>query len=389
MTAELLVFNARGAEGEPVALLSRDGRIAAIGAKVEAPAQVERFDAGGLLLLPGLVEGHVHLDKTLLGLPFIPHTPGSTIGERIAAERALRRTVALSVEERGARLIERLSGFGTTALRSHVDIDAEAKLSGLHALLRLKERYARLIDMQIVAFPQSGVLREPGVRDLLDAAAREGADLVGGLDPQGVDGDAEAHLDAIFAVAERRGRGLDIHLHDRGALGARELQMIGERTQALGLQGRVAASHAFCLGELDDAVFDATASLLARAGVAIMTTAPGPVPMPPVKRLQAAGVRVFSGSDNIRDAWSPFGNGDLIERAAIVCDRQDFRADADLALAFDLVTKHAAAATGLGGGGLAIGERADFLLTDAGAIAEAVASRPSRRIVFKRGLRVA
>jgi cytosine/adenosine deaminase-related metal-dependent hydrolase len=183
--------------------------------------------------------------------------------------------------------------------------------------------------------------------------------------------------------------GLDIHLHDRGPLGARELQMIAERTEALGLGGRVAVSHAFCLGELDEALFATTAAALARAGVAIMTTAPGPVPAPPVKRLQGAGVRVFSGSDNIRDAWSPFGNGDLIERAAIVCERHDFRADPDLALAFALVTRDAAAATGLGSGRLAVGESADFVALKAASVAEAVATRPSSRMVFKRGARVA
>jgi cytosine/creatinine deaminase len=379
----LIVVNARAPDGAPTEVHIADGRL------VERAQDAERFDAGGRLVLPGLVEGHVHLDKTLIGLPFQPHIPGDTIAARIAAERRLRRSVPLSVEARGGLLIERLSAQGTTALRSHVDVDAEARLSGLEALLKLKQRYAHLVDMQIVAFPQSGILREPGVADLLDAAAREGADLVGGLDPQGIDGDAKAHLDVVFGVAERRGVGVDIHLHDRGEMGARELQMIAEHAAALGLAGRVAVSHAFCLGELDDALFEATASALARAGVAIMTTAPGPVPMPPVKRLQAAGVRVFSGSDNIRDAWSPFGNGDLIERAGIVCDRQDFRADADLALAFRLVTEDAAGATGLPGGRLAPGASADFLLVEAGSLAEAVASRPRERIVFKRGRRVA
>lgn len=379
----LVVFNARASDGAPAELHIRDGRF------VDKAEAAERFDAGGRLALPGLVEGHVHLDKTLIGLPFVPHIPGDTIAARIAAERQLRRSLPLSVEARGGLLIERLSAYGTTALRSHVDIDAEVGLSGLEALLRLKERYARLVDMQIVAFPQSGVLRETGVADLLDAAVREGADLVGGLDPASIDGDAKAHLDVVFGVAERRGAGVDIHLHDRGALGARELQMIAERTAALGLAGRVAVSHAFCLGELDDILFGETALALAQAGVAIMTTAPGPVPMPPVKRLRAAGVRVFSGSDNIRDAWSPFGNGDLIERAGIVCDRQDFRADADIALALALVTEEAAAAAGLPGGALALGGSADFLLVEAGSVAEAVASRPRERMVFKRGLRVA
>ena len=389
MSASLILTNARLADGATASLRVVDGRIAELGAKItDSDPEAERYDAGGRLLLPGLVEGHVHLDKTLIGTPFIPHIRGETIASRIAAERAVRRTVLLPIEARGGRLIEQLSAYGTTALRTHVDIDADARLFGLEAVLRLKQRYARLVDIQIVAFPQSGILRAPSVAALLDAAVREGADLVGGLDPQGIDGDAKGHLDAVFGVAEKRGVGVDIHLHDRGALGASELQMIAERTAALGLAGKVAVSHAFCLGELDEALFAATAAALARAGVAIMTTGPGPVPMPPIKRLQAAGVNVFSGSDNIRDAWSPFGNGDLIERAGLICDRQDFRANTDLELAFGLVTENAALATGLGSSRLAKGESADFLLVEASSIAETVAARPIRREVFKRGVRV-
>jgi cytosine deaminase len=389
MSASLILTNARMPNGSKASVRVIDGIVAELGDKItETDPEIERYDAGGRLLLPGLIEGHVHLDKTLMGAPFIPHIRGETIARRIAAERALRSRAPLSIEARGGRLIERLSAQGTTALRTHVDIDADAQLFGLEAVLRLKQRYARLVDIQIVAFPQSGILREPGVADLLDAAVREGADLVGGLDPEGIDGDAKAHLDVVFGVAERRGVGVDIHLHDRGVLGASELQMIAERTAALGLGGKVAVSHAFCLGELDEALFAATAEALARAGVAIMTTAPGPVPMPPIKRLQATGVNVFSGSDNIRDAWSPFGNGDLIERAGLICDRQDFRANDDLELAFRLVTESAALSTGLGPARLAKGESADFLLVEALSIAETVAARPIKREVFKRGVRV-
>lgn len=390
MSSSVVITNARASNGAAIEALVVDGRIAGLGpnAAAGAPPDAVRHDAGGRLLAPGLIEGHVHLDKTLIGLPFIPHIPGDTIASRIAAERALRRSHPLSVETRGGLLIQKLSAYGTTALRTHVDINSEARLSGLEAVVKLKQDYARLVDTQIVAFPQSGILREPGAAELLDAAVREGAELVGGLDPQGIDGDAKAHLDIVFDIAQRRGVGVDIHLHDRGALGARELRMIAERTAALGLAGKVAVSHAFCLGELDDVEFGATASALARAGVSIMTTGPGPVPMPPIKRLRGEGVRVFGGSDNIRDAWSPFGTGDLIERAAKICDRQDFRADADLELAFRLVTEEASAATGLGPGRLALGESADFLLLEAGSIAEAVAVSPPGRVVFKRGARV-
>ena len=255
------------------------------------------------------------------------------------------------------RLIEQVVGYGTIALRTHVDIDLQVKLEGLHALLKVREQVRDLLDIQIVAFPQSGVMIEPGVADLLDAAISEGADLVGGLDPAGIDDDVKGQLDTIFGVAEKHGVGLDIHLHDFGPLGCSELREISARTEAAGLTGKVAVSHAFALGTVDDTEFGRTADALARAGVAIMTNGPGPVPMPPVKRLRAAGVTVFAGSDNIRDAWSPYGNGDMLERAALIGYRQDFRADEDLALALDLATHAPAKVLGLKDYGLARGMR--------------------------------
>ncbi|MEJ8473723.1 amidohydrolase family protein [Roseibium algae] len=385
MRAELLIENIRFPDGTSGAVAVSQGRIQSLGPEVLAASR--SFDGEGALILPGLVDGHVHLDKTLIGLPFIPHIPGDTVGKRIEAEKHLRRTIDVPVETRGALLIEKLSAQGTVALRSHVDIDTEIGLMGLEAELALKERYRHLMDIQIVAFPQSGILRDPGTADLLNAAIEAGADLVGGLDPAGIDGDVSGHLDIVFDIAGKHGVGIDLHLHDAGALGAFELRQIAERTLALGLNGRVAVSHAFCLGELDAFDFDLTASLLAKADIAIMTTAPGPVPMPPVKPLQAAGVRVFSGSDNIRDAWSPFGNGDLLERAAIVCDRQDYRSDEDLELAFALVSDAPSQVIGRPSG-MTVGAPADFILLPVRSIGEAVAERPAKRTVFKRGVNV-
>ncbi len=198
------------------------------------------------------------------------------------------------------------------------------------------------------------------------------------------------HLDAIFAVASKYGVGLDIHLHDGGALGAFELRQIADRTVALGLEGKVVVSHAFCLGELGDADFGRTAAVLARSGVAIMTSAPGPVPMPPVKRLAAAGVRCFCASDNIRDAWSPFGNGDMLERVGILCDRQDLRSDEDLAAAFRLATQALKPRSSAAPSAHSrLYSPADFNILPAASLAEAVAARPLDRTVFRGGAIIA
>jgi cytosine deaminase len=223
----------------------------------------------------------------------------------------------------------------------------------------------------------------------LDAAIAEGADLLGGLDPVGIDGDLDGHLDALFAIAERRGVGIDIHLHDSGETGIAQLTAIAQRTEAAGLNGRVAVSHAFALGSVPTDVAERTADLLAEAGVAIMSHGPGSATIPPLKLLRDHGVEVFGGSDNIRDAWSPFGNGDMLERAMMIGYRANFRHDDELALAFDMVTAAAARVLGIVPYGIELGAPADFVVVEAGSLAEAVAARPRRKLVIKAGRIVA
>ena len=391
MSATLVVFNARNFQGEAVDIVIADRAIAAIGpaAGEGVSSEKPRIDARGGLVLPALVDGHVHLDKTLIGMPFIPHIPGGTVAERIRAEKALRRSLPLPVSVRGGKLLEKMAAFGTVACRSHADIDTEVGLAGLEAILALKQSHGHLVDIQTVAFPQSGVLADPGTADLLEQAVKAGADLIGGLDPAGIDDDITGHLDAIFAIAGRHGVGVDLHLHDQGALGAFEIRQIAKRAIAHGLQGKCTVSHAFCLGAIDDVDFGQTAEALARADVAIMTTGPGNTPMPPIKRLKAAGVRVFSGNDNIRDAWSPLGSGDLLERAGILCDRQNFRADADLEHAFALVSTLSAQVLGRNAKAPEKSAPADFIILPVASVAEAVASKPLDRMVFKGGVMIA
>ena len=376
-------------DGRRVDVRIADGRIAAIEPAGGGPAGETAIDLGGRLLAPAFVDGHIHLDKTLLGLDWQPHLPGDSVAERIAAEKRLRAGLAMPLAARASRLIEQVVAFGTTRLRCHIDVDPAIGLSGVHALIELRERYRALIDIQLVAFPQSGILAAPGTAELLEAAVADGADLVGGLDPAGIDGDVGGHLDTVFAIAERRGAGIDIHLHDFGRLGSFELRQIAARTIAAGLQGRVAVSHAFALGMIDDMEFAVTADALAAGGIAIMTNGPGPVAMPPIKRLMAHGVTVFAGSDNIRDAWSPYGNGDMLERAMLIGWRSGFLSDEDLRLAFAMAATIAAQATGMPGHRLEPGAPADLVALEAPHVPAAVVGRPARRLVFKGGRLVA
>jgi len=356
------------------------GRIQAITPAAGRPGGI---DLGGALLLPALVDGHVHLDKTLWGLPWRPNSGAANVAGRVENERLHRRDLP-PVQQRGAALLRQMIACGTTALRTHTDVDDAYGLANFHATMELVASFKGQADIQVVAFPQSGIVTRPGVADLLAEALREGADLVGGLDPASIDGDAKAHLDVVFGLAQRFDRGIDIHLHDRDPGGNAQLRDIAARTIAIGMQHRVTVSHAFSLGTPDENDFAATADALATAGVHILTSSPSAGPVPPVLALRARGVVIHAGSDNIRDLWSPFGNGDMLERAFLVALRQGFRADEDIAVALSLCGD--AAALGLPARRIAVGMPADLMAVECETLSEAVARRPPRKLVMKAGV---
>lgn len=384
----MIIRNVRVNAQDPIDIAIRDGRIAAISANLRAE-DPDIVDGRGMLVLPPFVETHIHLDKILWGLPWTPNCSGPTLKDMIENEKRIRCTLEASVEQRAGNLIRQCVAMGSTFIRSHVDIDPDYGLSNLHGVMAARERHRHAIDIEIVAFPQVGVLRRPGTAELLDAAIAEGAAVVGGLDPAGIDGDPVGQLDIIFSTADRRGAKVDIHLHDLGELGLYELQQICERTRALGLGGRVTVSHAFCLGTARTDRLHAAAEELARAGVSIITAAPGDLAMPPVDVLRAAGVRVACGSDAIRDTWTPFGNGDMLERAMLVAYRAGYRKDEQLESTLDMATTEAAALVGISDYGLKVGAEGSLVLLAAETRAEAVVSRPRERIVIKKGKVVA
>ena len=371
--------------------LLKDGRISDLavsdGQFVEPAslaANTDIIDLAGLLVLPAFVEGHIHLDKSFVGDEWRPHRPAERLGERLVIEKQLLAN-ALPVTDRAHALLAQAHGFGTVAVRSHVDVDASLGLDNLHAVMAACEPWRDRVDVEIVAFPQAGILASPGTADLLDAAVREGARVVGGLDPLEFDGDADAHLDVVFGVAERHGVKIDIHLHEPGRQGIEQLRRIAARTIAVGMQSKVVVSHAYALGDVGPDEAARTADILADAGVAIMTNAPGDRAFPPVKLLRGAGVRVFAGNDNIRDAWWPYGDADMLGRAMMIGYRSGFFTDADLATALDMATTDAASVLGLRRYGLAIGDEATFLIVDAENAASAVAAPPRDRRLIQQG----
>jgi cytosine deaminase len=336
-------------------------------------------------VLPGLVEAHCHLDKTLFGRPWVSHLAEDTLAARIAHD--LRRRTELGLPDPAAMraLVDAMTAAGTTTLRTHTDVDPDVGLRGVAAVAALATEVADRVDVEQVAFPQHGLLSLPGTAELLGEALDAGASVVGGLDP-GAEGDARRYLDVVLDLAVRHDVPVDLHLHTHGAEGLREIELLAEMTAALGLQGRVVASHCYVFGDLDDVAAGRLAERLADAGIAVVTAAPYSFPVPPLRLLAAAGVVTGIGHDGIRDLWGPYGTGDLLERARHVAYRSGFRRDEDVELVL------AAATTGgrrlLTGDerGVEPGAAADLVVVPATCPAEAVVLVPERRAVVKGGV---
>lgn len=387
--ADLLLTNVRTPQGEAVDVLVRGGRILQVGPGLEADSAVAREDGGGALLLPAFIEGHTHLDKTTWGSAWYVNKVGPSLTDRIDNERKWRADTGHDAASHSRALALAFLRAGATRIRTHVDIDTEAGLKHLDGVHATRQELAGRVEIQTVAFPQSGLLARPGTAELLDRALAGGADVLGGLDPCAIDRDPVKSLDVLFGLADRHGKPLDIHLHEPGELGAFTLELILDRIQALDMKGKVVISHAFCLGGVDARRLDGLLRRLALLDVALLTTAPASRPVPAVRACREAGVTIFGGNDGIRDTWTPYGSPDMLERAALIGLRNDLRRDDEIEWAFDCVTGAAARACGFADYGLAPGARADFVLVDAGCIAQAVVQRPPRRLVVSGGKVVA
>ena len=386
-TDSALLAKVRLADGRHVDIRMAEGVIEAIGPTLDAEG-ARVIDGGGLLALPGMFDGHVHLDKTLTGLPWFPYPAGPGRASRIATERGLRAQFPPPAE-RASNLVRKAIAAGTTAFRSHADIGPDIGVRHVEALLEVKAAFSHAADFQIVAFPQYGVLAAPGTFELMDEALGMGADVVGGIDPIVQDGDLDGQLDLLFRLAEKHGVGIDPHIHHPGEHGLREIAALAERTRAAGMEGRVTVSHGFCLGACPDDVFERLAGAMAEAGMSLVTHGGGASPLPPVKKLRERGVEVFIGNDDVRDTWAPYGDGDLLIRAMLLSWRSGYRADEDLAVAFDCASAAARRVFGHDDRGIAGGAPADLFTVHAETLGEAVAQHPPRGRVFKAGRLVA
>ncbi|MEU6657893.1 amidohydrolase [Streptomyces sp. NPDC046821] len=397
-----LIRNVRPWGGEPSDIHIADGRITRITriepstatpphepASEPAVSGTGEVDGRGLLALPGLVNVHAHVDKTWWGGPWVsyqgdPSTPG-----RIAYEREHRDALGIPGVEFTAASLREFVRHGTTALRTHVDVDLGLGLRGIEVVREALDGLGGAIEAQIVAFPQDGVLRRPGVVELLEKAAKAGAHYIGGLDPATIDRDPAGQLDAVFAVAERHGVGVDVHLHDGGELGAFQIELIVERTLRAGLQGKVTVAHGFAVGQVPPGRQQELVAAMGEAGVTMSTVAPLEPPPLPIAALKEAGVVVGLGTDGVRDLWTPYGTGDLLAVATTMARLSRRRDDGGLEAVARMATSDAAGLVGRDVHDLVAGARADVVLVDAENIPDTVTRAPERALVVSGGRVVA
>jgi cytosine deaminase len=278
-----------------------------------------------------------------------------------------------------------LVAHGATHIRSHVDIDPTHGLSIVEGIWETREKLRGIIDIEIVAFPQSGVVVMPGTAELLDEALRQGCEVLGGIDPCGIDRDPKGQLDTIFALAVKHQRPIDIHLHEIGDLGAFTMELIFERIRANGMRGKVAISHAFALGMNDYLRVGKLIDELAALDVAILTTGAPSATVPSVMRLKEAGIRVGGGCDGIRDTWGPWGQPDMLDRAKIIGMKNGLRKDRELEHVLHIVSQGGADVMQIEGYGLQTGCTADLTLLTGETLAHAVVDVAPRPLVIKGG----
>ena len=380
-------------------LIGAGGRIERIAARIDAPAGARVAELGGRLVVPGLIDAHQHLDKTRT-LRAVKNPLGTLEG---AIAEFARYATTMSVEDilpRAERTLAACLERGTVAIRSHANVDPEAKLRGVEALVALRERWRDRLRVQVAPFLTGGATKVGApAREWMEDALRMGGDIVS-ANPTHAERPAEL-LDMLFEVAERHGKPIDVHLDEHLDAARVHFHALIERTRAHGMAGKVVASHCAALSALD--VGDAARVIdgFASAGIGVVTlpaanlflqgrgaTKLAPRGLTRVHELVAAGVTVAAGSDNIQDPFVPTGSGDLLEigRWALLAGHLGSN---DLPRAYEMITSAPAKLLGFEDYGVRVGARADLLISDAADAADLMASGPLKRCVLVNGRVVA
>lgn len=361
------------------------------------------IDAAGRLCIPGFVEPHIHLDKVLLA-ESVPVNRSGSLSEAIEILGERKATYdAAEIAERAGRIVTLAITNGVTRMRTHIDVDSVCGLIPLEALLEVRERYSEAIDLQIVAFPQLGILNDRGTERLLRQAMERGADVIGGM-PFNEAGPAESreHIRVAFEIARTHDTDVDMHIDETDDPDARTLEMLCDATIENGWQGRVTAGHTCALAAYPKDYADHVIDLVAQADIHIITNPatnlmlqgrdddhPKRRGITRVKELLARGVNVSFGQDNLRDMFYPFGRDDPLELALLTAHAAHMSQPDEIEAVFAMATVNGARVLGLSDYGTDPGCAGDLVVLDARSAAEAITGKTDRIYVIKRGRVVA
>jgi cytosine deaminase len=359
--------------------------------EVEAP----ELNAGNCLVTSGLIETHIHLDKTCIldRCRIEEGTVAEAVRETAAAKRSF---TAEDVYARGRRTLERCIAQGTMRMRTHVELDPGIGMIGFDAVAQLARDYAWAMDIELCVFPQEGLTNYPGTEELLIEGLRRGARTIGAA-PY-FDSDPRGQIDRIFAIAREFDAEIDMHLDLAETTQGMQIEYVCRKTEEFGWGGRVAVGHVTQMSLLPSARFGAIAAQLARAGVAV-TILPstdlhlmgrshdhavprGVVPAEPLRR---AGVTCSISTNNVLNPFTPYGDGSLIRMANLYANVCHVSRPADLAGCLDMITGAAARLMRLEDYGIAVGGPADLVCLDAPNPADAIATLAQPLWGIKRG----
>jgi len=400
---DLLVTNANLPDGRTgMSIAVQNGRIVEIAPRIDATSTQQVVDAAGLLVTPHFVDPHFHMDATLsYGLPRV--NASGTLLEGITVWGELKpHLTADALIERALTYCDWAVAKGLLAIRSHVD-SSDPSLLAVDALLDVKRRVAPYLDLQLVAFPQDGVLRAPGGVENLKRALDKGVDVVGGIPHfERTMSDGAASVKLLCEIAAERGKLVDMHCDESDDPLSRHIETLAYETQRLGLQGRVTGSHCTSMHSMDNYYVSKLLPLIAESGVSVIAnplinitlqgrhdTYPKRRGMTRVPELMAAGVNVAFGHDCVMDPWYSLGSGDMLEVAHMGLHVAQMTGQDGMRRCFDAVTTNAAKVMHLEGYGVEVGCDASFVLLQARDPIEAIRLRATRLKVFRKGKLVA
>jgi cytosine deaminase len=395
---DLIIRKACFLEGDPLRVADigvRGGSIVAIEPDLKADAQ--ELDAADCLVVPGMIETHIHLDKTCI-LDRCRIEEG-TVAEAVRQTAAAKRDFTVEdVYARGRKTLERCISHGTMHMRTHVELDPGIGMIGFEAIEQLARDYAWALDVELCVFPQEGLTNNPGTEELLIEGLRRGARTIGAV-PY-FDTDPRAQIDRIFAIARDFDAEIDMHLDLAETTQGMQIEYVCRKTEEFGWGGRVAVGHVTQMSLLPLERFAAIAAKLASAGVAV-TVLPStdlhlmgrshdhavPRGVVPVEPLRSAGVTCSISTNNVLNPFTPYGDGSLIRMANLYANVCHVSRPADLAGCLDMITGAAAKLMRLGDYGIRIGAPADLVCIDSNSPADAISTLAVPLWGLKRGRR--